>query len=291
MKMSVDEILGGRDASEVANLVHKAYVEGQPEKQVPAANSYQHFTISTIEKAGEGKFTVAFDSGDKTAPMTGEEIVKTLKGGKFNAGGKKYNTKEALLEERVDKGLEALKLLSKAGFSAKETRVTMTKAIAEGILKDNTAAIQAVYWLSELPEDVRDIYSDTDLLHVYWCLYINWDPDSSDLSKPFPIEDLVTRAKDINVGDSINKALGLGLDFDAPMWDQASEPGNVSHLVDELQNQFSDISDTQAIGLEDYLIARMNGIRPSGDMLESVEEIKGVIQESVKKASDTRLVP
>lgn len=207
MKLLVEDILGSRSPSEVANLVHQAYVEGQPEKQVPAANSYQHFTISNIEKAGEDRFIVTFGTGDQTKPMMGEEIVKTLKGGKFQAGGKKYNTKEALMEERVEKGLATLKLLLNAGYKAKESRETMSKAIAQGIIKDNQAAIQATYWLSELPEELRQIYSDTDLLHVYWCLYINWDPSSDDLLKPFPITDLVTRAKDINVGNSIDEAL------------------------------------------------------------------------------------
>lgn len=291
MKMTVAAILDGQDETAVAEVVHRAYVEGLPDKQVPSANSYQHFSISDIEKSSDEKYIVTFDSGDQTEPMTGEQIVETLKGGKFTAGGKKYNTKEALLDERVRKGLDALKLLLHAGYKSGETPTSLKEAIANGILKDNKPAIQAAYWLSQLSDHVRELYSDTDLFHLYWCLYTNWDPNSSDLTKPFPITDLITRAKDINVGESINQALSLGLNFEEDRWEQATEPGNIKMLVSELRQQFTDITEEQGKSLENYLITRTNGGQPTKGMLSNLEEIKDVIKETVKKDTGVGLAP
>lgn len=74
------------------------------------------------------------------------------------------------------------------------------------------------------------------------------------------------------------------MDFNASQWDQASEPGNVDYLVAELRKQFNGIDESLGEDFAAYLLTRMQGNRPTEEMLKTVEQIKKTIQQTVSEA-------
>lgn len=205
---AVEQLLQDEAAYEAASKIHQAYVDG-------GANSWEnpthpnHFQITSIQKDAKEKYAVTLHRNDQnysTEPMFGHELISILCGGKFKVKAHGvdviFNTKEASFQFRITMVPDLLKQ-SGIEYNAEEIQ----NKIISGILNDNSKGLLATHWIHALDNTYG--LSDVDLMHILWCMYINYDSKASVLKDVFPLTDIPTIEKDVSVLNMCQDILGL----------------------------------------------------------------------------------
>ncbi len=158
---NAENILMRRGCSlfDTAMKIHDSYVRYNSDSmQNPSHPNY--FTIKNILPVDD-KFMVQIDQKGQellSNPLSAEELVNVICGGKLTCGSNKFNTKEANFENRVAIATKCL-----AGLLSEEA---IREKIANGIVKDNSSALIATHWLTQL-ENLHGFSEDDviELLH------------------------------------------------------------------------------------------------------------------------------
>ena len=201
---SIEQLLQGQEAFNAACQIHQAYVAGGADSWENRENG-NYFKIDSIQRNTDGKYIVKLQQKDRefiTEPMFCNELISTLCGGKFKSHGAIFNTKEASVGFRLEM---VPQLLSQYGIE--HDPLEIQDKIISGILNDNSKGLLATHWIHAL--DNQYGISDSDLMHILWCIYINYDDNASVLNAEFPLTEVELIQKDLNVLEMSQKILGL----------------------------------------------------------------------------------
>jgi hypothetical protein len=253
----------GCSVFETAMRIHDRYVSFNSDSMENAANP-NFFKIVNIIPQDENYIIHILENNPTglanhlhSSAYSFDELVDVFCGGKINCAGKRFNTKEASFETRVRIATEFLaELIGEDKIRQK---------IANGILKDNSSALLATHWLTQLDSLVG--FSEDDVMHVLWCIFINWDGNAEVLKAKFPLEDASLIEKDVAVLEACKEALGIpsAAVEKKPTLDVTS--AQINKLIIEINNMFeklcgqAPLNHEQVICLSDYF-----GIRAAGDV-------------------------
>lgn len=242
----------------VAEKLHNAYVSGGADSMQNESKE-NYFIISSIETHHEDEtFTVHIlrksikkqgvdETGLKmeyleyfTDPLSKEELIQTLCGGKLKAKRSieekvsQFNTKEATFEFRIQ---TILKLLNDSKIDHNKQEII--DLITHITLNDNSKGILATHWIHSL-ENTHG-FTPVELMHMLWCMYINWDDNAEVLSYPLPLTDDSLISKDRDVLSGAQEILKIS-DKETTNLHHSDIELDIRNVLLELQHQFLESS-------------------------------------------------
>lgn len=123
-------------------------------------------------------------------------MISTLCDDKFTVDSERFNTKEADYENRIHKVQH-----NEIPHNEKD----IINGITQGILNDNSKALLATYWIQNLQNFHG--FSATNIMHILWCIDINYADNADVLKDVFPLTDEGLIKKDQDVLDMAQKLL------------------------------------------------------------------------------------
>lgn len=282
----IEQLFAGENAKIKATIVHNAYVDGGADSWQNPHNR-QFFSLSRIEKLENHQVIVHLSRNGQlfsTEPMSEDKLMNILCGGKFQSQCKTqtFNTKEAHFQTRLENTLQLLK-----EYDIEHNPEKICEKITNITLKDNSKGILSTYWIRSL-ENTHG-FTDVELMHMLWCMYINWDNSASVLSDPLPLRDESLIQKDRDVLNQSQELLEL-----APRVPSAPHTDieiDIKNVLSDLQLKFIKshlffLSPQDIKNMSDYFISRYK--KADNPFIEvDIDSINQVKAQFEKRISDT----